>query len=206
MSKKDNSELVNQAMAALNEDVGDDESYAKGVSALFQLANILGDKWLSEFKINPSSKAFLDEVEVLKRKNENIANVLHMKNAINLLNEELNSSVLMPDRLNRTNKIIYQAFFMGMTFGYLNPAFVLEHNFIQKGRENKAIRQRVQAETTAKTTAWHAPAKDAYHEVKANRPELTSSVQIRDAIDASYKIPGMTPGALYDLVLKWEKE
>ena len=202
----DKTELVDQAIAALMEVPGDDDSYAKGVSALFQLASILGDKWLTEFDIDPETSEFLDHAEVLKRKNENIANVTHMKNAMKILTDELITAAIFPDRTKRTNKTIYHSFYMGMAFAYLNPDFVFEHDHIHRGRKNKATRQKVQAETVAKITAWHATAKDAYHQVRANSPKLKSAQQISDTINASYKIPGMTPGALYDLVRQWQKE
>jgi hypothetical protein len=198
-------ELVEQAMAALLE-LPDDENYAKGVLALFQLSSIAGEKWLNELNIHPAPGEFLDREEVLKLRNENINNVFQMMSSADILKLELQSATVMPPRFKQLFKVIYHAFYMGMAFGYLNPDFVLKNDLIVRGLENKATRQKVQSETVAKMTVWHPAAKDAYYAVRERFPHLKSAVKIRDIINAHYQIPGMTPGALYDLVLQWQKE
>ena len=198
-------ELVEQALAALLE-VPDDENYAKAVLALFQLSSIAGDKWLNELNIHPAPGEFLDREEVLNLKNENINNVFQMMSSADILKLELLSVTIMPPRFKQLFKVIYHAFYMGMAFGYINPDFVLKHNLIVKGLEHRASRQKSQSETVAKLTAWHEPAKAAFYEVRANFPHLKSARRITDAIIRRYNIQGMLPGALYDLVLQWQKE
>ena len=200
---QDKTELVNQALGGLL-DATIEQNYAGSLSAIFQLAGLLGEKWLAEYNIELGSPSF-DEKEAQKRKNENISNAIHLLGCMQTIKEELSLAILEPKKHSLINKTAYYAFYMGMTFGYLNPDFVQDHNYIDRGRKNKKKRQETQRRTVEKITAWHGLAKAAYFEIKAAEPKLKSARKIATAINTHYTIPGMMPGALYDLVLKWEK-